>query len=403
METCISSTSPILSQIAHDGFAVIGEVFQPSEIEPIQTELSRALSSPKAAVIQREGIVVGARNLLQVWPGLADIGRSQPLLALLTEVLGLQVGLVRALYFDKPPAQTWCLPWHKDLTIAVRDNRRPTSAFRNPTVKAGLPHVEAPRALLESMLTARIHLDDITDANGPMTVIPGSHLTGKAMDMMKRAPGGLSAAVATYCSFGRWWPTTAFAATRATRTTGVSCILSSPLIANCRTAISGSISFPPWTRTSALNSWGAHARVHRNYRRRRLRMGPDERAIREVHATWIDAVNAGDLVRLLRLMADDVVFLNPGQAPVGRDGFSPNFSAAHQQARINCISELEDVAVVGEVAYTLSRDSLSVTPRAGGEAMQLAGHRITVYRKQPDGRWLLARDAQTLSPVTKPR
>jgi uncharacterized protein (TIGR02246 family) len=130
-------------------------------------------------------------------------------------------------------------------------------------------------------------------------------------------------------------------------------------------------------------------------------MGPDERAIREVHATWIDAVNAGDLVCLLSLMADDVVFLNPGQAPFGRDGFPAGFSAAHQQARINCISELEDVVVVGEVAYTLSRDSLSVTPRATGEGTQLAGHRITVYRKQPDGRWLLARDAHTLSPVAK--
>ena len=52
-------------------------------------------------------------------------------------------------------------------------------------------------------------------------------------------------------------------------------------------------------------------------------MGPDERAIREMHSTWIAAVNAGDLVRLLTLMADDVVFLNPGQAPLGRDGFPP--------------------------------------------------------------------------------
>ena len=118
-----------------------------------------------------------------------------------------------------------------------------------------------------------------------------------------------------------------------------------------------------------------------------------------MHSTWIDAVNAGDLVCLLSLMADDVVFLNPGLAPVGRDGFSSGFSAAHQQARINCISELEDIVVVGEVAYTVSRDALSVTPRAGGEATQLAGHRITVYRKQPEGHWLLVRDAHTLSPL----
>jgi uncharacterized protein (TIGR02246 family) len=131
----------------------------------------------------------------------------------------------------------------------------------------------------------------------------------------------------------------------------------------------------------------------------RLQMGSDERAIREAHTAWIDAVNAGDLVRLLTLMADDVVFLNPGQAPVGRDRFPVGFSAAHQQSRIRCISELEEVVIVGEVAHTLSRDSLSVTPRAGGAATELAGHRLTIYRKQLDGRWLLARDANTLSLV----
>ena len=128
-------------------------------------------------------------------------------------------------------------------------------------------------------------------------------------------------------------------------------------------------------------------------------MGSDERAIREVHATWIDAVNAGDLARLLGLMADDVMFLNPGRAPFGRDGFPAGFTTAHQQSWIRCISELDEVVVVGEVAYTLCRDSLSVTPRAGGKATELAGHRITIYRKQSDGRWLLARDAHTLSPV----
>jgi len=131
-------------------------------------------------------------------------------------------------------------------------------------------------------------------------------------------------------------------------------------------------------------------------------MGSDERAIREVHSTWIDAVNGGDLARLLSLMADDVVFLNPGRSALGRDGFSANFSAAHEQVRIRCISELEEVVIVGEVAYTRSRDSLTVSPRAGGEESRLAGDRMTIYRKQPDGRWLLARDANVLSPVVKP-
>ncbi len=128
-------------------------------------------------------------------------------------------------------------------------------------------------------------------------------------------------------------------------------------------------------------------------------MASDEKEIREVHSTWIGAVNAGDLVRLLTLMTDDAVFVSPGEEPLGREVFSRKFTAAHQSVRLRCVSELQEVIVSGEAAYTRSRDSLSVTPRAGGEATHLAGYRVTLYRKQPDGRWLLARDAHTLSPV----
>lgn len=57
--------------------------------------------------------------------------------------------------------------------------------------------------------------------------------------------------------------------------------------------------------------------------------------------------------------------------------------------------------VAGVAAHTLSRDSLSVTPRAGGGTTALVGHRVTLYRKQPDGRWLPARDAHTLLSVVR--
>jgi len=128
-------------------------------------------------------------------------------------------------------------------------------------------------------------------------------------------------------------------------------------------------------------------------------MRSDEQAIRGVHSTWIDAVNAGDLARLLVLTTNDVAFLIPGEESSDRDAFSAKFTAAHQQLRIRCDSELMEVVVVGEVAYTRSRDSLAVSPRGDGEERRLAGDRLTIYRKQADGRWLLARDANVLSPV----
>ncbi len=84
------------------------------------------------------------------------------------------------LYFDKPPERTWSLPWHKDLTIAVRDNTPASQVFARPTTKAGVPHVEASREVLERMLTLRIHLDDTDEENGALCVQPGSHHSGKA-------------------------------------------------------------------------------------------------------------------------------------------------------------------------------------------------------------------------------
>lgn len=128
-------------------------------------------------------------------------------------------------------------------------------------------------------------------------------------------------------------------------------------------------------------------------------MNPNEQAVRAVHETWIQAVNRGDLAHLLTLITDDVVLLNPGQPPIGREGFAAKFAGAHGQLRLHCASELEEVLVSGDLASTRSRDTLTAAPRAGGETMHLAGYRVTVYRRQPDGRWLLARDIHNLAPV----
>jgi uncharacterized protein (TIGR02246 family) len=128
-------------------------------------------------------------------------------------------------------------------------------------------------------------------------------------------------------------------------------------------------------------------------------MGPDEQAIRAMHTRWIKAVNAADLDCLMALMTDDAVLLNPGQTFVSKQAFPAVFTGGHQQFRLHCSSEIEELTVAGDFAYSRCRDTLSATPHAGGEALQLAGFRLTVYRRDADGRWLLARDAHTLMPV----
>jgi uncharacterized protein (TIGR02246 family) len=43
----------------------------------------------------------------------------------------------------------------------------------------------------------------------------------------------------------------------------------------------------------------------------------DERAIRELVDTWLAASKAGEVSKVLCLMSDDVVFMVPGQKPLG--------------------------------------------------------------------------------------
>jgi hypothetical protein len=125
--------------------------------------------------LQSRGVVVAARHVLDQCPEVVELWKSPPLVTFLTEVLGPECGLVRGLFFDKPPERTWGLPWHKDRTIAVREHRTELGPFAKPTVKAGVPHVEAPVDLLQQMLTLRLHFDDTDTENGALQVIPGSH------------------------------------------------------------------------------------------------------------------------------------------------------------------------------------------------------------------------------------
>lgn len=163
-------------QLADDGFALLAGIFAARQVAAIRDGLQAALSrDADGATLRAGGEIYGARNVLQVWPPAGNVWRTPPLPDGLRDVLGPRFGLVRVLYFDKPPEQSWALPWHRDLTIAVRDNRLPSERFAKPTRKAGVPHVEAPVELLEQMLTLRLHLDDVTDENGPLQVIPGSH------------------------------------------------------------------------------------------------------------------------------------------------------------------------------------------------------------------------------------
>jgi uncharacterized protein (TIGR02246 family) len=127
-------------------------------------------------------------------------------------------------------------------------------------------------------------------------------------------------------------------------------------------------------------------------------MEQDEQAIRKLISSWLQASAAGDIDRVLDLMADDAVFLMPGQEPmVGKKAFAASQDALKGFA-LEAHNEVQEVKVLGDWAYCRTRLEVTVTPPGGAAPVKRAGHTLSILQKQK-GSWLLVRDANMLAAV----
>jgi uncharacterized protein (TIGR02246 family) len=124
----------------------------------------------------------------------------------------------------------------------------------------------------------------------------------------------------------------------------------------------------------------------------------DELAIRQLVATWISASKAGDTQKVLSLMADDVVFLVPGQPPMRKRDFAAG-QAALAQLEFEAKSDIQEIEITGDRAYVWTRLAVTMTPKGGGASVKRAGHTLSILRKQ-NGAWVIYRDANLLAPVS---
>ena len=131
----------------------------------------------------------GARNLLE-HEFVRELATRRTVRDIAVHILGEDCFAVRALLFDKTPNANWKVVWHQDLTIATQA-RAEVAGYGPWTEKAGVPHVQPPTVVLESMLAVRIHLDPCDEDNGPVRVIDGSHRFGRlsadAIDSLRQS------------------------------------------------------------------------------------------------------------------------------------------------------------------------------------------------------------------------
>jgi uncharacterized protein (TIGR02246 family) len=120
-------------------------------------------------------------------------------------------------------------------------------------------------------------------------------------------------------------------------------------------------------------------------------MSEDEQAIRAWVDGWMTASRAGDVGTVLSLMADDVIFMVPGRPPFGKEAFRAA-SEGMKGVQLDGQARIEELQVMGDWAYLRSYIEITLTPLSG-TAVRRSGFTLTILRKETDGQWRLARDA----------
>ncbi len=157
-----------------DGFQLIRRVLCADEVAGIIAAIESAIHAHGR---HRGAEQFAIRRLTEAVPSIAKLATHPRISPIVREAIGDHACLVRSILFDKTPGANWAVPPHQDATIAVRD-RIDTPGFGPWSIKAGVPHVQPPREVLESMVTLRMHLDDCPNVAGALRVIPGSHRHG---------------------------------------------------------------------------------------------------------------------------------------------------------------------------------------------------------------------------------
>lgn len=111
-----------------------------------------------------------------------------------------------------------------------------------------------------------------------------------------------------------------------------------------------------------------------------------ERAIREFADGWIAGANAEDLEGFLQFVSDDAVIMMPGvPAIIGKSSIRDVYRDYYTTYDLEYSASIEELEVMGKVAYVWAIVRGSRTTKASGEREETTYNNIWMLRRHPDG------------------
>lgn len=159
------------TSIKEKGFATVPDVLSARELIPVLVSLADLKPLPQRA---------GVRHVLS-HPTVSVVAHGPRLMEIARAVLGSSALPFRATLFDKIPDANWLITWHQDTALPLREKVE-TPGWGPWSEKEGVIYAHAPASALEQVVALRLHLDDSTEANGPLRVLPGTHELGVLSD-----------------------------------------------------------------------------------------------------------------------------------------------------------------------------------------------------------------------------
>lgn len=151
-----------------NGYKLIPGFLTQEQLTPVYHDIETATLAAKSG---------GIRNAEKKFNAINVLAKSEYLKQQAQKYLTGNPSLVRAILFNKTATNNWFVTWHQDRTVAISE-KFDNDLWGAWSIKDGVNHVQPPLAVLNEMVSIRIHLDDTDQRNGCLKVLPNSHHLG---------------------------------------------------------------------------------------------------------------------------------------------------------------------------------------------------------------------------------